>query len=166
MRQHRLEYMNKCRDDLKRESKTVGISMVTLFCITVLFVCFRNPSSHMPSVAGLSIIWTFGIWFLMLKIFVKILPLKRDISFSQTMLDSKKKEYDGIVMDCKEEITMHRMPCWILKLEVEDRGKKVIRQVYLDQRFLFPELERGSRIKVLVAQHFVFAFDNGGIADE
>ena len=69
-------------------------------------------------------------------------------------------------MDCKEEITMHRMPCWILKLEVEDRGKKVIRQVYLDQRFLFPELERGSRIKVLVAQHFVFAFDNGGIADE
>lgn len=167
MRQlYTLEYIQKCKSGLKRESKIVGITIVALFCIALLFICFRNPSNHTPPIIAVSLIWTLGIWFLMIQIFVKVMPLKRDISFCKRMMDGGKKEYDGIVADCEEEITMHRMPCYILKIEVEDKGEIGIRQVYLDKRFLPQQPESGSKVRVLVVQHFVFALDNGGTKDE
>lgn len=160
-----LVYAQRCKTDLKRERNTIGIAIVVLICAAVAAIALRNPENHIPALAAVCLIWICGVWFLMFRIMEKVMPLKRDMAFWQVMMNSNKKELEGEVVACEEKITMRRIPCYNLKILVGDKENSM-REIYIDRRFVSKKLKEGSRVRLLVAQRFVFALETGGTKDD
>ena len=95
-----------------------------------------------------------------------MMPLKRDVAFCNVMISSSKKRLDGEVVTCAEKITMRRMPCYSLKILAVDKKEERVLEVYLDRRLISEPLKEGSCVRLLVAQHFVFALEMGGTKDD
>lgn len=161
-----LESIEQSKIELKKYKKVIGISLSLFALLSLLFVIFRNEENHFPSIVLLSIIWTLGIWALMTSMFLKVLPLNRDICFGNKMLLSEKKEITGWVSECIEEITMQRIPCYILKINTKENEKQRLYQVYLDKRFYSDKIRAGKRVRIQIAQHFVTAYEMGGDCHE
>lgn len=159
-----LQYAKTSKNLLRKEIKIFGVTTAVLLCTAVLAVLYRDSSNHVPALV--CVVWVCGVWFLMFRFMEKIMPLKRDIVFCKMMRNSSKKELIGRVLACNEEITMHQMSCYNLKISIGTDEEKNTRQVYLDKRFKPENLRDGCQVEVLVAKHFVFALEVGGNRNE
>ena len=92
------------------------------------------------------------------------MPLKRDIVFCNKMMNSSKKEVKGKIVECRKTITMYRMNCYHLVISTDEGERHNLRQVYLDKRFATEQVKEGNYVMLQVAQHFVFAIEEGGNA--
>lgn len=154
-----LEFLKETRAELKKSNKIIRMITLALLIFGIIFVIFRNKENHFPSILLLSVIWTLGLWVIMAYMLMKILPLKCDILFCKKIINSEKRELLGNVVDCEEEITMQRIPCYVLKICTVENDKRTFRQIYLDKRFYINEIKEGIKIRVQIAQHFICAFE-------